>query len=44
LRLRRDVAAELRAVEMDFFTQLFRPDRDNWKLASHIVAGFPHEN
>ena len=32
-RLRRDVAAELRAV--------FRPGRDNWKLASHNVAGLP---
>jgi len=21
-----------------------RPGRDNWKLASHNVAGFPHEN
>jgi hypothetical protein len=26
------------------FYAAFRPDRDNWKLASHIVAGFPHEN
>jgi hypothetical protein len=38
-RLRRDVAAELRAVEMGF-----RPGRDNWKLASYEVAGFPQEN
>jgi hypothetical protein len=27
-----------------FFTLLFRPGRDNRKLASHNVAGFPHEN
>jgi hypothetical protein len=34
--LYRDVAAEMRAA--------FRPSRDNWKLASHNVAGFPRKN
>jgi hypothetical protein len=27
-----------------FFTLRFRPDRDNWKLASHNVAGFSRKN